>query len=148
MSVVTPTPETFKDKARIIRKFMNERYQIDVSHGHCMELLSQLFGFKDWNTASAALKSKSKPLDLPLRVNTVGDMRTALAHFKDTDYIDGMYDFLLVDFLDQIDGNAAASDMVSQEFSFTLEKLDDSKEGPRFASFRLKLENEELGTPH
>ena len=143
-----PTSDSFKDKAKIIRKFLNDRYKVDVSHGHCMELLSQLHGFKDWNTASATLKAAVEQVSLPLTVKTVGDMRKALAAFHDSDFIDGMYDFLLADFLNEMDGNATAEDMVSQEFSFVLDRLDESKSGPRFASFKLKLENEEVGTPH
>ena len=76
---------------------------MDVSHGHCMEIISQLFGFKDWNTASATLKPKSKQDLLPIHIKTVGDMKKALELFDDSATIDGEYEFKLKDLISEID---------------------------------------------
>ncbi len=140
----SPTSEGLKEKAKVIRKFLCEKYNADISHGHCMELISQLFGFKDWNTASAALRPKVSQVSVPFEIRTVGEMREALAGFKDSDLIDGMYEFKFEDFMSQMDGNAYVNDVISQEFSFVLEDLDDGKAEPRIASFKLRIEHEEL----
>lgn len=145
MSAGIPTSESLKEKAKLIRKFLNDKYKVDVSHSHCIELTSQIFGFKDWNTAAAKIKL-AKPT-LPMKIRTVGEMKQALGLFQDEDYIDGMYEFLVKDFLDSLDGNATMADAITQEFSFTLARLDDHPNGPRFASFKLEVENEDIGTP-
>ena len=73
-----PTPEEFKSRAKTIRKFMIEKYDVDVSHSHRLELAAQLSDFKDWNTAVAASKSKGR---LPTFISTVGNMMKVLAKF-------------------------------------------------------------------
>jgi hypothetical protein len=137
----TPTQESLKQQAKLIRKFLNEKYQVDVSHGHCMELISQLFGFKDWNTASAALKPKDKQGQLPIHVRTVGDMKKALALFDDDEAIlDGEYEFKVRDFINEM----SAEDwddktIITQKFSLVLEQF-----VPDIASFKLKVEHESM----
>ena len=131
-----PTPEAFKSKAAQIRKFLKERYNVEVSHGHSLELISQLYGHKDWNTASAASKPKAKPS--PVEVKTIGQLKTALEQFKDTDRVDAFYDFKLSELLDGIDEPYSPEDSIHQEFSFTLVNTDE------FVSLKLKLENEDL----
>ena len=84
MSLTNSTPESLKAKAKVIRKFLNEKYNVDVSHGHCLDLISELSGFKDWNTASAALRPNVNQNDLPILIRTVGGMRKALEPFKDS----------------------------------------------------------------
>ena len=76
------TPENFKDKAKIIRSFMKEKCDADISHSHGLELISQLFGYKDWNTASAAVKSEVNKKSLRKRIKNVGQMRKALEPFE------------------------------------------------------------------
>lgn len=132
-----PTQESLKQKAKLIRNFLNEKYHVDVSHGHCMELISQLFGFKDWNTASAALEPKSKKESLPIQIKTVGDMRRALELFDDSVRIDGEYEFKLKDFMNEVDPDHLDG-IITQEFSFILQDFI-----PDIASFQLKLENED-----
>lgn len=125
----------------MIRKFLNEKYQVDVSHGHCMELISQLFGFKDWNTASAALKPKDKQGQLPIHVRTVGDMKKALALFDDDEAIlDGEYEFKVRDFIDEMNAEDWDDEtIITQEFSLVLERF-----VPDIASFKLKVEHESM----
>lgn len=137
----TPTQESLKEKAKLIRKFLNEKYGVDVSHSHCIELTSQLFGFKDWNMASAALKPKSKQDQLPIHVKTVGDMKKALALFDDDSAIfDGEYEFKVRDFINEINAEDWDDDtIITQEFSLVLEEF-----VPDIASFKLKVEHESL----
>ena len=137
----TPTQESLKQQAKVIRKFLNEKYQVDVSHGHCMELISQLFGFKDWNTASAALKPKTKQDQLPIHIKTVGDMKRALALFDDdTAIFDGEYEFKIQDFINEINAEDWDGETIlTQEFSLVLEEF-----VPDIASFKLKIEHESL----
>ena len=132
------TQESLKQQAKIIRKFVSEKYQVDISHGHCMEIISQLFGFKDWNTASAALKPKSKQDLLPIHIKTVGDMKKALALFDDEAILDGEYKFKLKDFLNEVEPDEL-NGVITQEFSLVLEEFVSD-----IASFKLKLENEDI----
>jgi hypothetical protein len=135
-----PKHESLKQQAKLIRKFMSDKYQLDVPHGHCMELMSQLFGFKDWNTASATLKSKAKPDILPMPVKTVGDMRKALALFPDdAAMLDGEYEFNLKDFMSEIVDLDDLDGVITQEFSLVLEHVERD-----IASFKLKLEHEDI----
>lgn len=136
-----PTAEILKDKAKVIRKFMKEKCNVDVSHGHCIELISQLFGFKDWNTASATLKSKADQNIFPAQIKTVGDMKRALEACDDSASIDADYDFKLGDFLDEIDPLAHREDVINQEFSFILEQ--GAKD---IVSFTMVLEHESMTT--
>jgi hypothetical protein len=137
----TTTQESLKQQAKLIRKFLNEKYQVDVSHGHCMELISQLFGFKDWNTASAALKPKDKQGQLPIHVRTVGDMKKALALFDDDEAIlDGEYEFRVRDFINEMSAEDWDDEtIITQEFSLVLEQF-----VPDIANFKLKVEHESM----
>ena len=143
MQTHVPSTESLKEMAKLIRKFVKEQCNGDTSHSHCLEFVSQLFGLKDWNTASAVSKPKVNRDKLPFKVETVGDMREALAPFKDSDVIDGMYEFKVADLLDKLE-NASEDGIVSQEFRLTLEDLDEGKAEPRIASFKLNLENEDI----
>ncbi|MBI1327017.1 MAG: hypothetical protein GC136_05185 [Alphaproteobacteria bacterium] len=136
-----PTKESLKQKAKTVRKFLNDKYQVDVSHGHCMEIISQVLGFKDWNTASASLKPKAKQDLLPIHIKTVGDMRKALALYDDdTAIFDGEYEFKIQNFINDIDAEDWDKDTIlTQEFSLVLEEF-----VPDIASFKLKIEHESL----
>lgn len=103
MSVDTVTSESLKEKAKVISKFMKEKYNVDVLHGHSLDLISRLSGYNGWNVASAAMKSKAGHVELPLKIKTVADMKAALAHFKDSDILDAGYDFKLKHYLDELD---------------------------------------------
>lgn len=49
-----PTKEQLKARSKNLSKLLQEKYNLKVSHGHCLDLVAQLFGFKDWNTANSA----------------------------------------------------------------------------------------------
>ncbi|MBN8538554.1 MAG: hypothetical protein J0M15_16010 [Deltaproteobacteria bacterium] len=48
-----PTKEQLKERAKHLCEIMLEKYSVKVKHGHSLEIVSRLFGVKDWNTASA-----------------------------------------------------------------------------------------------
>jgi hypothetical protein len=48
-----PTKKQLKERAKHLCQIMLEKYGVKVSHGHSLEVISKLFGVKDWNTASA-----------------------------------------------------------------------------------------------
>jgi len=144
MSINIPSREDFKEKAKVIRSFLKEKCGVDVSHGHCIELISKLFGFNDWNTASATLKPKMDQNSLPIKIETVGDMRRALDPFKDSDSIDGVYEFKIEEFLSKLDSFDDPQDTITQQFSFTLEDLGEKNDEFRTASFKLELDYEDI----
>lgn len=142
MSANTPTPDSIKEKAKLIRKFLKERSGVEVSHSHCLEMVSQLFNFKDWNTATAALNKKQTQETLPIYIKTVSDLKKALETFEDSDTIDAMYEFNARDILHEIAAeNPGPEDLITQEFSFVLRQPRDSF---GIASLDLKLENEDI----
>jgi len=48
-----PSKEQIKERAKFLRQVLREKHDIDLPHGHSLEVLAKVFGFKDWNTASA-----------------------------------------------------------------------------------------------
>lgn len=53
-----PSKEQIKERAKFLRQVLLEKHKIDFPHGHSLEVLAKVFGYKDWNTASA-LSSKT-----------------------------------------------------------------------------------------
>ena len=49
-----PTKEQLKARSKHLAQLLQDKYNLKVSHGHCLDLVSKLFGFKNWNTANAA----------------------------------------------------------------------------------------------
>lgn len=84
----THTKESLKEKATIIRKFLKETCDADISHSHSLELISKIFDFKDWNTASAMSESKPKVKQnsLPIQIETAGDKKKTLEESADTEF--------------------------------------------------------------
>lgn len=59
-----PSKEQLKARSKHLSQLLLEKYNVRVSHGHCLEIVSQLFGFKDWNTAAAASPDEAAaPID-------------------------------------------------------------------------------------
>ncbi len=139
MANAIPSPERLKEKAKIIRKFLNEKYATDISHGHSLELISQVFGFKDWNTASATSKSDAEKVKFPIEIGTVGELKKALENFTDDQSVDADFEFQLKDLLENLDEDDSHEDRIHQTFELTIEKHE-----PDILSFKLRLENEDL----
>jgi hypothetical protein len=135
----TPTPEAFKEKAAVIRKFLKEKYDLDVSQGHGLELISKIFGFKDWNTASALSKVEASKNAFPVQIMNFGDFRKATCSFADSDKIQISSDFLLREFLMTVTELNQTDGAVVSDSSLVLV---DNSDG--VASFRLNLENEDI----
>lgn len=140
MSHSIPTPENLKEKAKVLRKVLKEKHGSDISHSHCMEMISQIFGFKDWNTASAALKLKADSKIYPMKIGTVGDLKKALAPYDDSASVHADYSFKLKDFLAEIDPMEEIESERFQEFSLRMDRFNDD-----LAIFELVLEEESMG---
>ncbi|HAZ13253.1 MAG: hypothetical protein A2X86_00505 [Bdellovibrionales bacterium GWA2_49_15] len=154
MLSATPTPESLKKKAKVIRKFLNEKYSLDISHGHCMELISQLFGFKDWNTAKAeisaferlqvlaSIRARTTNDDEIVKGMTVGEIRKALEGCDDSATVDADFEFSLGEFINSLEELANPEDTIHQEFAVTaIEKFDEN-----YANIKLTLNYENLST--
>lgn len=150
MSTGTPTLEALKERAKVVRSFMKEKYGVDVSHSHCVEVASKVFGFKDWNTASAILKSKKTHKKIvPFgAIETVGQMREALSSYKDSDYVDADFEYKVKDLLEsawEVEAEGLEPhNTLTQQFSLSLVHLDSGPTEPRFVSFKLTLEDETM----
>lgn len=138
------TKERLKEKATIIRTFLKEKYGADISHSHSLELISKIFGFKDWNTASAMLESKPKikQNSSPIQIETVGDMKKALAKINDSAAIDADYTFKVKELEDIALEELDPEDKIYQEFALTLEDDRDND----IVTFKLILEHEAMMT--
>lgn len=53
-----PTKEQIKSRAKVLREILLEKYNVDMQHGHALEVISQVFGYKNWNTFSADLNNE------------------------------------------------------------------------------------------
>lgn len=134
------TPESLKEKAKFVRSFIKEKSGANLSHSYCLELASKLYGFKDWNTASAVLKPRETKESFPMKIETVGDLKKALEMFNDSDTIDADYTFKLGEILDELDDFNGPDDEVYQEFSLSIETRNDD-----IVTLQLKLEHESMG---
>lgn len=53
----TPSIETLKSEARALRE-ERSRTGAPITHGHALEEIARQHGYRDWNTASAALPNR------------------------------------------------------------------------------------------
>lgn len=138
------TKERLKEKAKIIRTFLKEKCGADISHSHSLELISKILGFKDWNTASAMLefKPKIKQNSSPIQIETVGDMKKALAKINDSAAIDADYTFKVKELENIVLEEPDPEDEIYQEFALTLEDDRDND----IVTFKLILEHETMMT--
>lgn len=52
-----PSKEQIKDRTKHLRTILKEKHSIDLPQGHALEVMAKVFGFSDWNTASAVASS-------------------------------------------------------------------------------------------
>lgn len=133
MSQDIKTHERVKEKAKLIRSFLKEKCNADISHSHSLELVAQILGYKDWNTAAADLRPKSIPTSSANPITTVGELKKALHSFDDSAFVESECEIKLKE------GDAVT--YVLQEFSFSVKKSEDNA-----AVIKLKLENEDINT--
>jgi hypothetical protein len=50
--MIMPTIKTLKSQAKLLRTHLSAQ-NIDLGHSQALEAISAIYGFKDWNTASA-----------------------------------------------------------------------------------------------
>lgn len=68
--------EQIKERAKFLRQVLREKHDVDLPHGHALEVLSKVLGYNDWNTASAlAVKTET----------SVTEERPLTAKFQTTD---------------------------------------------------------------
>lgn len=93
-----PSKEQIKTRAKYLREVLRDKHQIELPHGHALEVLAKVFGFKNWNTASAlvdqgsAATSTANQEDAKVNVEkpiaakfeTVGELREFLSKFDDS----------------------------------------------------------------
>lgn len=48
-----PSKQQFKDLAKLLRQVLRDKHNIELKHGHSLEVCAKVFGYTDWNTASA-----------------------------------------------------------------------------------------------
>ncbi len=93
--------EQLKSRSKRVSKFLEEKYGVKVSHGHCLELVSMSLGLKDWNTARAvsppeALKAEEPKSSLSERrqkfievLKQDFDVRVELPYFEEQYHVGG-----------------------------------------------------------
>jgi hypothetical protein len=138
MSISTPTLESFKEKAKTVRQFLNDKYNVNVSRGHGLEIVSKIFGFDGWKAASAAIKPKEK-LSVSAKIETIQDLKLALEAFDESDLVEASYGFKLFDFLDELEEDDSEDDEIIQGFSFALKPITEGIVG-----IELHLETEDM----
>lgn len=91
-----PTKEQLKARSKHLAKLLQEKYEVKVSHGHCLDIISQLFGFKDWNTASAVSPDEEPKSTLSERrqkfiedLKKDFDVRVELPYFEEQYHVGG-----------------------------------------------------------
>lgn len=144
MSNDRQTPDSIKEKAKTARKFLKEKCDVDISHSHSLELVSQVFGFKDWNTASAVTKPKDNGIgdfSNSIKIKTVADMKKALELFNDTDTIDADYSFKVIDFMESLWDVNRPDDEILQEFSLSITGFNED-----ILTFKLNVEHESISS--
>jgi hypothetical protein len=137
--MTTQTREDLKNKAKLIRNFLEEKCNSQISHSQGLELISNVFGFKDWNTASALLSKDVAAPKGPTKITTVGELRNAIDGLDDSVHLDAEHSINIYDFLKEadIDQSLSPEDEISYEFSFVLDQSDSE-----FATLKLYSENE------
>lgn len=137
MTPIDQSDEILKKRAKVIREFIKAKYGVDVKHGHCLEIVSLAHGVKNWATASPMAKSEENKLQLPVKIETVGDMKRLMEHFKDDDVIDADFTYKAKDVLETIEEVGYLAN-IHQEFSLSFEGFNDN-----IVTFQLKVENED-----
>lgn len=76
MALETLTLPSIKNHAKLIKQSL-KRLGTDISHGHALEIASNLAGYKDWNTARAQISRNSlKALEMYISDRSNNDQET------------------------------------------------------------------------
>jgi hypothetical protein len=52
--------QAIKSRAKVIADLIKQETGHDLAHGQCLKIVSQLFGFENWNTAKAMIHREPK----------------------------------------------------------------------------------------
>lgn len=91
-----PSKEQIKERTKHLRQILKEKHDIELPHGHALEVMSKVFGFNDWNTASALSSNEkiqtnlsekneqtlSKELPPALKFQTAGEFVDFFSRFE------------------------------------------------------------------
>lgn len=136
MNTTKLTTDILKDKAKQIRLFLKEKQTSNITHGHCLDLISIIYGFKDWNTASALLSKNHTNETAKTKIDTVGELRKKIADLPDNTPLDAEHTIDTVNFLQELE---IGQSKIHYEFSVSLEVEGDTE---KFATLNLKVEHE------
>ncbi len=82
-----PSTEQIKERAKFLRQLLREKHNFELSQGHALEVLAKIFGYNDWNTASAlSSKTGSKTNEekpVATKFQTVGELKKFLSGYND-----------------------------------------------------------------
>lgn len=60
--------ELLKKQAKLLQDFIRQKYSIKINLSFCYQVLSNLYGYKDWNVLSAKIKEN----DLVSKLERIG----------------------------------------------------------------------------
>lgn len=129
MSKDINSQKILKTKAKLVRNFLKEKCNSDISHSQSLELLSKILGFQDWNSAAAVLEEESATIGY----ETVGSLKNALAPFNDKESLKIECD------IEMEEGSELTT--INHEFSLKSVKVKDGE-----LTVELKLEYENIMT--
>lgn len=139
MSANVPSRDSLKEKAKTLRKFLKEKYAVDVSQGHSLELVSHLFGYKDWNTASAIAKKEVGAEKLPVWIKSLGDFKKVSASSSDSAKL-VFWNVTPIDaFLNFVKSKNLKDGTLQNKYSLLFGSSEDGE-----LEFQLKLEDQRL----
>lgn len=76
------SPDDAKQAARALRRALADD-GVTITHSRALELVARQLGFRDWNTAAAALAPSGAELGPPVAVLRVQDWAIAQAFYRD-----------------------------------------------------------------
>jgi hypothetical protein len=71
----TPLKTEFKQCAKRLAQVLNEEFKTEVSHSRALQIMAKVYGYKNWNTVSAALS------DDDVTPGSVGEVAAYLFRF-------------------------------------------------------------------
>lgn len=139
MSANVPSRESIKEKTKALRKFLKEKYGVDISQGHGLELVSQILGFKNWNTVSAISKKESEHENLPVWVKSLGDFRKVSAKCDDKTKLEFWNITPIDSFMEFLRSQKLSAGTLKNKYSLLFGSNEDGE-----LEFQLKLEDQRL----
>lgn len=137
MQTVKLSEEGLKNKAKKIRQFIHEKHGLKIPHGHCLDLVSLMYNFKDWNTASALLSRQSKILNSKVEIDTIGKFRDQTKHLTDETHLDASFDLDIIDLIRELEDGQTGT-----HYTFSFSSVDIHGDDD-FATLNLEVKYED-----